>query len=77
MYLDMPEEPLTEHATAQEPLLLTLNQASILLNLGRTTIYRLINQEGLPVMRFGRAVRIHPVHLREWLEQREQPLPEI
>jgi excisionase family DNA binding protein len=74
MYLDMQEETRTENVTAQEPLLLTLNQASTLLNLGRTTLYRLINQEGLPVMRFGRSVRIHPVHLREWLEQREQSL---
>jgi excisionase family DNA binding protein len=70
----MQEETRTENTTTQEPLLLTLNQASTLLNLGRTTLYRLINQERLPVMRFGRAVRIHPVHLQEWLEQREQPL---
>jgi excisionase family DNA binding protein len=70
----MSEEPLTEHTTTQEPLLLTLNQASTLLNLGRTTLYQLINQEGLPVMRFGRSVRINPIRLREWLDQREQPL---
>ena len=70
----MQKETRTENATAREPLLLTLNQASTLLNLGRTTLYRLINKEGLPVMRFGRAIRIHPVHLREWLERRGQPL---
>jgi excisionase family DNA binding protein len=66
------EEPHKEDATSQEPLLWTLDQVSQTLSLGRTTLYRLIDQEGLPVMRFGRCVRVNPIRLRAWLEQREQ-----
>ena len=67
----MVEEPHKEVA-CQEPLLLTLVQVSKSLNLSRTTLYRLIEEEGLPILRFGRSVRVNPVRLRAWLEQREQ-----
>lgn len=61
-----------EEATTREPLLLTLDQVSQSLHLSRTTLYRLIAQNGLPVIRIRRTVRISPVRLRQWLEQREQ-----
>lgn len=54
-----------------EPLLLTIPQVMKLLGLGRTTIYQLIDKEGFPVMRFGRAVRVSYASLQEWLKQRE------
>ena len=46
-------------------------QVSKALKLGRTKIYELIQKENLPVQKFGRAVRVSPVELQRWLEERE------
>jgi excisionase family DNA binding protein len=59
--------------TSSQPLLLTINQVMARLQLGRNKVYDLINQEGLPIQRFGRAIRIRPQALEEWLKLREQP----
>ncbi len=42
------------------------------LGLGRTKVYELIATEGLPVIRFGRAVRVSVASLQQWVEQREK-----
>ena len=55
-----------------QPLLLDIPQVCRMLGLGRTKIYALIKGEGLPVVRFGRAVRVSPTSLQKWLAQREQ-----
>jgi len=60
-------------STAQ-PLLLTISEAAKMLSLGRTKVYELIATEGLPVVRFGRAIRVSPTSLQRWLQQREQSL---
>jgi excisionase family DNA binding protein len=52
--------------------LLTVQQVMDALQLGRTKVYTLIAREGLPVIRFGRSVRVSPKALQEWLEQRER-----
>lgn len=57
---------------AAQPLLLTIPQVMQCMGLGRNKVYDLINKEGLPVLRFGRAVRVSYVALQQWLEQREQ-----
>ncbi len=44
------------------------------LNLSRTTVYKLIDVEGLPVVRFGKAIRVSPQSLQRWIERREQGL---
>lgn len=51
-------------------LLLTIPQVMRLLSLGRTKVYELIEKEHLPVIRFGRAVRVSSAALQTWLEQR-------
>ena len=56
----------------QAPLLWTIPQVSRALGLGRNKVYELIYTEGLPVQKFGRAVRVSRVALQRWLEQREQ-----
>lgn len=56
----------------QQPQLWTIAQVEKALNLGRTKIYELIEREKLPVQKFGRAVRISPVELQRWLEERMQ-----
>lgn len=55
-----------------QPLLLTITQVSKALGLGRTKVYELITAEGLPVVRFGRAVRVRPESLQQWLKAREE-----
>ena len=55
-----------------EPLLLTIPQVAKTLNLGRTKVYHLIATKQLPVMRFGRAVRVSSASLKRWIEQQEQ-----
>jgi excisionase family DNA binding protein len=55
-----------------KPLLLTINQVIELLQLKRNKIYDLIRKEGLPVQHFGRAVRIRPEALKQWLDERSQ-----
>ena len=57
---------------AVQPLLLTIPQVAALLNLGRTKVYELIDREQLPVVRFGRAVRVSLAALQTWLEQHEK-----
>lgn len=55
-----------------QPLLLTISQVAKMLGLGRTKVYELIKEEKLPVMYFGRAVRVSPTSLERWLERREK-----
>lgn len=54
------------------PLLLTIPEAAASLRLSRAKVYRLIDVEGLPVVRFGRAVRVSAKALEQWVERREQ-----
>ena len=58
---------------SNEPLqpLLTIADVSKLLHLSRPMIYTLIDQ-GLPVMKFGKAVRFSPASLQRWLARREE-----
>jgi excisionase family DNA binding protein len=64
------QEP--QATTDLQPRLWTISQVSQALKLGRTKIYELIWKEHLPVQKFGRAVRVSPVELQRWLEEREQ-----
>ena len=57
-----------------QPLLLNIPQVCKLLGLSRTKIHILIKSEGLPVVRFGRAVRVSPTSLEQWLARREHRL---
>ena len=63
--------------TAAQPLLLSIPDVAATLGLGRSKVYELIAKEGLPVVRFGRSVRVSAASLQKWVEQREQhPLPQ-
>ena len=55
-----------------QPLLLTIPQVATKLGLSRAMVYILINREGLPVVRLGRAVRVSTTSLQKWVEEREQ-----
>ena len=55
-----------------QPLLLNVQQVCKMLSLSRTMVYKLIQVEGLPVVRFGKAIRVSPDSLQRWLTKREQ-----
>lgn len=57
---------------AVSPLLLSVPEVANSLRLGRTKVYELIANEGLPVVRFGRAVRVSVTSLQQWIEHREK-----
>jgi excisionase family DNA binding protein len=56
--------------TTVEPLLLTIPQVSALLCLGRSKVYNLIRDEGLPTVKFGTATRVPAEELKQWVKQR-------
>ena len=65
----------------QEPLeaevpsgLLTIPQVAEYLGVCRAHVYKLINN-GLPVIRLGRLVRIQMTSLQRWLEEQEEITP--
>ncbi len=53
-----------------QPLLWTVEQAMEQLQVGRSKFYRLVNNEGLPLIKSGRWVRVSPDDLRLWLQKR-------
>ena len=57
---------------ALQPLLLNIPDVCKSLSLSRTKVYELIDFEGLPVVRFGRAVRVSVIALEQWLDERAQ-----
>ncbi|HVB25871.1 MAG TPA: helix-turn-helix domain-containing protein [Ktedonobacteraceae bacterium] len=52
------------------PLLLSIPEVALSLRLSRAKVYELIAGEGLPVVRFGRSVRVYYVSLQNWIERR-------
>ncbi|MEO7020566.1 MAG: helix-turn-helix domain-containing protein [Ktedonobacteraceae bacterium] len=53
-------------------MLLTIPQVAKVLSLGRTKVYELIWKENLPIIKFGRAVRVSKEDLQHWLEKRRE-----
>lgn len=53
-------------------LLLTIPEVAASLQLSRAKVYRLIYYEGLPVLHFGRSVRVSMVALQQWIARREE-----
>jgi excisionase family DNA binding protein len=58
--------------TLPQLLLWTIPQVAATLQVSRGKVYELIYRENLPIVRLGRIVRISPLSLQHWLEQREQ-----
>lgn len=52
---------------------LTVDEVAELLHCTRRTIYRLIEEEGLPAFRMGRRHRILSTLLIKWMEERSRP----
>jgi excisionase family DNA binding protein len=60
----------TQKSPPVEPLLLTIPQVAMMLELGRTKVYDLIEHEGLPSVKLGTARRIPRQALEVWLRER-------
>lgn len=59
--------------TEVQPLLLTVGQTAAMLGVHRSTVYTLIEKEGLPTVSLGRrrGTRIRVASLHRWLQERE------
>lgn len=55
-----------------EKLLVTVSEASQLLSLGRTIIYRMVAAAELPSVTVGRQIRLPVSGLREWAERQAE-----
>ena len=51
--------------------LLTVSDAAELLRVSKPTIYRLIRQQGLPVVRLMADIRLDPDDIAAWVESRK------
>ncbi|EFH90684.1 excisionase family DNA-binding protein [Ktedonobacter racemifer] len=65
------DEPLPPPMQLQ-PLLLDVDTVAVVLSMGRTKIYELIAREELPVLRFGKSVRVYLPELQAWIVRRIQ-----
>ena len=52
-----------------EPLLLRVEQAAKLLQLGRNAVYALVAKGEIPSLRIGRQLRIPDQELRDWIHE--------
>lgn len=57
-------------AAVVSPLFLSIPEVCESLRLSRASIYRLIDFEGLPVVHFGRSVRVSVIALQKWIDER-------
>jgi excisionase family DNA binding protein len=53
-----------------EPMLLTIPDVAVKLGLGRSKVYALIRNEGLPIVKFGTATRVPIKELEQWVTRR-------
>jgi excisionase family DNA binding protein len=53
-----------------EPMLLTIPDVAVKLGLGRSKVYDLIRDEGLPTVKFGTATRVPIKELEQWITRR-------
>lgn len=60
---------MEEVGTTMEPELLTVSEAAQLLRLSRSHTYDLIREGSLPVVYFGRSVRVPRRALLAWVER--------
>lgn len=64
------QEALEGH-TSEPVVYLSVEQVTEKLGISRAFCDRLIREEGLPIVRLGRSIRIKSSSLDEWMEKRE------
>jgi len=55
------------------PALMTMNDIGTYLQLSENVIRRLVEEEGLPIIRFGKSVRFNPLTVRAWALSQQTP----
>lgn len=63
-------EELENHRIDPESYL-SINQVSEKLEIGRSSVEKMIREDGLPIIRIGALIRIKNSSLQEWLDMRE------
>lgn len=63
--------PITNKAEEKIPFLLTIPQAAEMMNISEAMVYKLIQNQSLPIVKLGRATRIRYAALDMWLQERE------
>ena len=66
------DETSVKVVLVMQPLLLTVPQVAQVPNMGRSKVYELITFGELPVLRFGKSVRVRVSALERWLDLQEQ-----
>lgn len=56
--------------TDESPLLFRVEEAARMLGVSRATLYKLIDAEDLPTVRFGKSVRVPRKALEEWVTEK-------
>lgn len=56
--------------TDESPLLFRVEEAARMLGVSRATLYKLIDAEALPTVRFGKSVRVPRKALEEWVTEK-------
>jgi excisionase family DNA binding protein len=69
--LGQDEKAVHLEGQSRHTILMSIPEAARSLRLSRAKVYQLIALEGLPVVRFGRAVRVSRSSLECWVQRRE------
>jgi len=64
------ETPIAQPKLTLLPLLLDMEQAMVVLALGKSKIYELVEAEGLPMIRLGKSIRFSYKALEQWIDER-------
>lgn len=72
MRLKTKPDPVPTPPIQLQPLLLDVDTVAVVLSMGRTKVYELIAREELPVVRFGKSVRVYLPELQAWMVRRIQ-----
>ena len=65
-------KPRSDESARQTVLLLTVRETARLLHLSEDKVYSMLEHRhpgGIPIKRFGKAIRISVSELRRWLEE--------
>jgi excisionase family DNA binding protein len=65
---EAPRSLLTHLARKKEPM--SVEELATYLHISKRSVYNAIADDGLPVIRIGRTLRLDPVHVSRWLRQR-------
>jgi excisionase family DNA binding protein len=65
------EERMTDErkGASVEPLLLRVDEAAIVLGIGRTKVFEMLASGDLPAIRIGRCVRVPKDRLERWIDE--------